>query len=437
MTAPRARIDEPFDAALTTRRWLIGAVVAVSIAGLVGMLALWPTGAAPDLGAQPTSYVDGTVASIRETICEDIELVASTGCRIVTVEIDGRTGTDATGEYVIRDTDFETPDVDVGDAVTLLDIRINPEPFRYTFVDFQRATTLWWFLALFVVIVVIFGRWQGVRALLGLVLSGVVILAFIIPSLLRDEPAVLVALSGTVVIAVIALVLAHGANMSTVVALAGTLASLAITTGLAVLAANFAHLSGLAGEEAQVLRVTADALDLRGLLIAGIVLGALGVLDDVTVTQVSTVGALRRADPTMGNVTLYREAVAVGRDHVASTVNTLVLAYAGAALPLLLVFAEGTRPIGRILSSEIVAVEVIRMLVGSIGLVLSVPITTALAAIVLTGSEPSLHGHGHGHGHDEGPGHGHDEGPGHGHDEGHDEGLDHGERANWHNGGGV
>ena len=168
-----------------------------------------------------------------------------------------------------------------------------------------------------------------------------------------------------------------------------------------------------------MLRVTADALDLRGLLIAGIVLGALGVLDDVTVTQVSTVGALRRADPTMGNVTLYREAIAVGRDHVASTVNTLVLAYAGAALPLLLVFAEGTRPIGRILQSEIVAVEVIRMLVGSVGLVLSVPITTALAAVVLTGAEPSLHGHGHGL----------DHGP--------DEGLDHGEGVNWHNGAGI
>jgi len=378
------------------------AVAAVALAALVGIGVLWPTGDAPDLGTRPTTYVDGTVDATAPTVCDDLDVVAPTDCTLVTVDLDDRDGPDSVAQYLVRSTDFATPSVEVGDRVTLLDVAANPDPYRYTFVDFQRSTPMWWLLAAFVVVVLAFGRRQGARALLGLALSGVVLLAFVLPALLRNEHAVLVALCGTVAIAVVALVLAHGANMATAVALAGTLAALAVTTLLAVVAVSAAHLTGLVAEESQILRVTAESLDLRGLLIAGIVIGALGVLDDVTVTQVSTVAALRRADPSMPRRALYREAVHVGRDHVASTVNTLVLAYAGAALPLLLVFAEGDRPIARILTSEVVAVEVVRMLVGSIGLVLSVPITTALAAAILT-DEDAVRAHGHAHGHDHTP----------------------------------
>jgi len=186
-------------------------------------------------------------------------------------------------------------------------------------------------------------------------------------------------------------------NIGTTVALAGTLAALAITSALAFGVAAATNLTGLADGRAQTLRVTAEALDLRGLLVAGIVVGALGVLDDVTVSQVSIVSALRRANPGLSRRFLYREATKVGRDHVASTVNTLVLAYAGASLPLLLFFVQGDQPAGRLLTSELIAVEVVRMLVGSIGLVASVPITTALAAAVL-GPGEDLHGHDHGDG---------------------------------------
>jgi uncharacterized membrane protein len=240
------------------------------------------------------------------------------------------------------------------------------------------------------------GRWQGLRALTGLVGSGVILVAFVVPALLRDETAVLVALTGTVAIAFLALYLAHGVNPTTTVALAGTLVSLLVIVLLALTTAEMMRLSGLADADAQALRVTAQALDLRGLLVAGIVVGALGVLDDVTVTQVSTVAALRRANPKMPRPALYLEAMRVGRDHVASVVNTLVLAYAGAALPLMLLFSQGNRPVGRILTSEIVAVEITRMLVGSIGLILAVPITTALAAAVLSGREDLHAGHSHG-----------------------------------------
>jgi uncharacterized membrane protein len=194
-------------------------------------------------------------------------------------------------------------------------------------------------VAAFIIVVVAFGRWQGVRALLGLVASGLVLVAFVVPALLRDEPALLVALAGTVAVAFVAIYLAHGLSTASTVALAGTIVSLGITTVLAFLGAGATSLNGLTDENAQTLRVTAESLDLRGPLVAGIVVGALGVLDDVTVSQVATVAALRRANPGLSTVQLYREATRVGRDHVASTVNTLILAYAGASLPLLLFFS--------------------------------------------------------------------------------------------------
>jgi len=290
------------------------------------------------------------------------------------------------------------PDLAEGDQIVLLDVASSPAAFRYSFVDYQRSTPLLWLGVAFVVVVLVFGRLQGLRALAGLGLSLAVLVLFVVPALLRDSPAVLVALVGTVTVAYLAIYLAHGVGMTSTIALAGTLVSLAATCLLAVAVASLTHLSGLATEEAQVLRVTAEALDLRGLLIAGIVVGALGVVDDVTVTQVSTVAALRRANPSLGARELYAEATKVGRDHVASAVNTLVLAYAGASLPLLLFFAQGNQPAGRLITGELVAVEVVRMLVGSIGLVSSVPVTTRLAALVLAHRDP-LPDDGHGHVH--------------------------------------
>ena len=376
-------------------RVLTVVVVIVGALAVLGTIAFWPRGDAPDLGVQPNDYVDATVTAIDDGTCQDPEIDAPGECQLVSAEL--TSGADAGDEIVfeVRATQFEVPELAEGDRVVLLDVSTAPDRYRYSFADFQRSTPMLWLLGVFVVVVIAFGRWQGVRALIGLAASGAVLLAFLVPSLLRDEPAVAVALAATVVIAFIALYLAHGVNMGTTVALGGTLAALAITSALAFGVAAAANLTGLADRRAQTLRVTAEALDLQGLLVAGIVVGALGVLDDVTVSQVSIVAALRRANPGLSGRFLYREATKVGRDHVASTVNTLVLAYAGASLPLLLFFVQGDQPVGRLLSSELIAVEVVRMLVGSIGLVASVPITTALAAVVLgPGDDP--HGHPHG-----------------------------------------
>ena len=370
-------------------------VVVVGALAVLGTIALWPRGDAPDLGDQPTTYVDATVTGIDTDTCQEPEVDAPGPCQLVRAEL---TSGDDRGDEItfeVRATQFEVPELETDDRIVLLDVATSPARYRYSFADFQRSTPLLWLLAAFVVVVVAFGRWQGVRALIGLAASGAVLLAFLVPALLRDEPAVAVALAATVLIAFVALYLAHGLNIGTTVALAGTLAALALTSALAFGVAAATNLTGLADGRAQTLRVTAEALDLRGLLVAGIVVGALGVLDDVTVSQVSIVAALRRANPGLSRRFLYREATKVGRDHVASTVNTLVLAYAGASLPLLLFFVQGDQPAGRLLTSELIAVEIVRMLVGSIGLVASVPITTALAAAVL-GSGDDVHGHAHG-----------------------------------------
>jgi uncharacterized membrane protein len=223
-----------------------------------------------------------------------------------------------------------------------------------------------------------------------------VVIAFLLPSLLRDHSPVGVALVATSLIAFAALYFAHGVSMATTTALLGTLASVVLITALAAAFTGAASLTGLSDDSVQVLRVTAEAIDPRGILIAGMVIGALGVLDDVTVTQVSAVAELRRANPSMPRRDLYRAAIRIGRDHVASTVNTLVLAYVGASLALMLFFLQEGRGLSQLLGREVVAIEIVRTLVGSIGLVASVPLTTALA--VALGIDGDAHGHGHGHG---------------------------------------
>jgi uncharacterized membrane protein len=181
---------------------------------------------------------------------------------------------------------------------------------------------------------------------------------------------------------VLALYLTHGVNHRTNVAFLGTMASLALTALLAAIFVAATHLTGLVDETVSFLQLGSAEIDVTGLLLAGIVIGALGVIDDVTVTQVSAVWELHATDPDASARQLYRSAITIGRDHIASTVNTLVLAYAGASLPLLLILVTQAEGAGLLLNRELLAVEVLRALVGSIGIVAAVPLTTAVAAIV-------------------------------------------------------
>src|SRR5918995_344711 len=250
MTAARRR----------SARWLTIVVVVAGALAVLGAIAFWPRGDAPDLGVQPNRYVDATVLGSESDTCEDPEVVAPTPCQVVTAELISGTDAGETITFEVRSTQFDVPELEVGDEVVLLDVATAPARYRYSFSDFQRSTPLLWLVVAFVAVVVAFGRWQGVRALVGLAASGAVLVAFLVPALLRDEPAVAVALAATVIIGFIALYLAHGVNIGTTVALAGTLAALAITSALAFGVAAATNLTGLADGRAQTLRVTAEAL---------------------------------------------------------------------------------------------------------------------------------------------------------------------------------
>lgn len=369
----------------TPRRILVAAVAAVALATLVGLVVLWPRGEAPDLGVADLApdVVEATVTDVAAVECLSLEEGLPATCRRVTVTLTSGPRADQPAQVDIPDIDYRVPALDAGDEVLLYDNPAAPAEFRYAFFDFQRSQPVWALLAIFVAVVLLVGRWRGVRALAGLAASLGVLTWFLLPSLLRDNSPIGVALVASVLIAFAALYLAHGVNLTATIALAGTITSLAATTVLAVAFVRLAQLTGLGDADAQVLRLTAEALDPQGLLIAGIVIGALGVLDDVTVTQVSAVAELRAALPDAEDRDLYRRAMRIGRDHVASVVNTLVLAYAGASLYLLLFFVQYDEPLGRSLGREVVAVEIVRTLVGGTGLVLAVPVTTALAVALL------------------------------------------------------
>ncbi len=280
-----------------------------------------------------------------------------------------------------------------GDDGRLEIFTVSPEsPFRqYRFADFQRRPVLVWLALLFVGVVIWLGRWRGAAALGGLIVSVTILLLFVLPAILDGRSPVLVAVFGSAAIAFVALYLAHGFNRMTTVAVIGTMSALTITALLSTLFVGLSAFTGLVSEESSLLTLF-EGVDVRGLLLAGIVLGAAGAIDDVTVTQASAVWQLRAANRDLSASELFRRGLRVGRDHIASMVNTLLLAYAGASLPLLVLFVLSDQSLGAVANSEVVAVEIVRTLVGSIGLVAAVPLTTWLAAMAADG-QPSQHHH--------------------------------------------
>ena len=349
------------------------------------MVLLWPgeQELPPTNPAQTTEVIDATLVAVEQL--EGAEAPALTpGAVMVAV----RARIDETGETV----DFETTDETgslyrPGQRVRLSLITQEGLPPTYFITDFRRSTPLLVLAGLFAAAVIWFGRLQGVRALAGLVLTFLLIVGFMIPAILDGTDPLLVAIVGSSLIMILTLYLSHGLTPKTTAAVVGTALALLVTGLLAVFFVGAANITGFASEEARMANVQTGGLSLQGLLLAGIVIGALGVLDDVTMTQASAVFQLHRADRGAGFRGLVTGALAVGRDHVAATVNTLFLAYAGASLPLLILFAGSPDGVGTVLATETVAVEIIRALVGSLGLIAAVPLTTALAAaLVLDGS---------------------------------------------------
>jgi uncharacterized membrane protein len=346
-----------------TRRILAAVLIPAALATVVAMLMLWPGRVQLPTPGNSGERVNATVTAIAGA-------AVTVRMRNETAVVDSPVGPGA-------------PRIAVGDDVVLLkSAGAVPGGRDYTIVDHQRGGPMIWLLLAAVASVLAFGRKLGLTALVGLAVSFGVLLFFIVPAILSGEKPLLVAVVGASAIMFAALYLTHGVNVHTSVAIAGTLASLVVTGVLGYGFTAALHLTGVAGDEDTFLAATRSGIDMRGLLLAGIVIGALGVLDDVTVTQAATVAEL--AGPgDRGRRDIYRAAARVGRAHVASAVNTLVLAYAGASLPLLLLLATGTAPVGQVLTGELLAQEILRSAVGTIGLVASVPITTALAVTMI------------------------------------------------------
>jgi len=246
--------------------------------------------------------------------------------------------------------------------------------------DYVRRRPLFILFAIFIVLTIFSARWQGVSSLLGMAFSFFIIFILVLPRILSGSDPVWAAMVGSFFIVPITFYLAHGVNKKTTTAILATFISLLVVGFLARIFIDLSRLSGFASEEVGFLKLGArETINVRGLLLAGIIIGALGVLDDVTISQAAVVDQLSKTKEKIGAKELYQRAMTVGRDHIASMVNTLVLAYTGAALPLLLLFVNNPHPFGEVINYEIVAEEIIRTLVGSIGLVLAVPLTTLLA----------------------------------------------------------
>lgn len=281
----------------------------------------------------------------------------------------------------------ETQKVKVGDKVVVYRGGFDQTVDDYHIIDKYRLDFLWQLAGIFILLVLITSRLKGLRSILGLGISFVVILKFIVPQILNGADPVLISIIGASIIMLTTLYLTHGYSKKTTVALISTIITLIITGLLAALAISLAKLSGLGDETAYQLTLNpafAD-LNLNGLFLGAIIIGALGILDDVTITQSAIVfelGELKKLK--LGE--LFKRGMNVGKDHISSMINTLVLAYTGVSLPLLLIIIlnPSSQPLWFILNNEALSAEIIRTIVGSMGLVLAVPITTLIAAWVVS-----------------------------------------------------
>ncbi|WP_155371823.1 YibE/F family protein [Catellatospora vulcania] len=356
------------------RRIVTAVIVPLIAATLVGLVVLWPRGQSPQQASDTMQRLHGEIVSATPACPREVPAQPGGDCGTAQVRI-GDEVVDA-----VVPTGPSAPVVGVGDDVVLIGSVDAEGGQRYAVVDHDRWGWLLALVALFAAAVIAFARWRGVASLVGLIVSFGVLLAFILPAIVRGEPPLAVAIVGSAAIMFAVIYLTHGVSVGTSMALLGTLAALVLTGLLGLLTTNLLHLTGSGSDEAAILANVLAGVDLRGLLLAGIIIGTLGVLDDVAITQLAIVGELSLADPTLSARQLYRSAIKVGRSHVASVVNTIILAYAGASLPLMLLLVTAGTRTRDVLSTQVMAAEIVRGVVGTIGLIAAVPITTALAA---------------------------------------------------------
>jgi uncharacterized membrane protein len=394
-------------------RWVAGALGAFAVATVVGLVALWPSGTEHRQSSAIVASRDVIPATVRGVALADCPLETRRGCQLVSFRLDGGLHP-GRQSYLYRPGDEATPRLSPGDRIEVTPnaqsfgnvpaeavAGADPSQAPYGFVDFQRRQPLIVLALVLAAFVVVLGRRVGIISLLGVIAGLLLITKFVVPAILEGSSPFLVALVGSFAAMYITIVPLYGIGAKSLAALLGTAVSLAGIALLALIAVHAAHIYGTAGEDATLVQSLSNGrISLQGMVLAGMLIGALGVLNDVTISQASTVLALRRGSPGQGARELYRQAIVVGRDHLGATVNTLVFAYAGAALPLLLLFSTGSVNFADAINRETVATEIVAALVGSIGLIAAVPLTTGAAALLASHlPEETLPDEGHAHRH--------------------------------------
>ncbi|MFB4313797.1 YibE/F family protein [Actinomadura sp. 21ATH] len=388
---------------------VLAVIIPVAVATLAAVLWMWPDKPeAPAASESALTKVSGTIVGIDLKPCPKQVQAAPPGepasdapptdprrCGTARVEL---TSGAAAGQVVSTELPSGpgTSVFTAGEKVVLLhapDSAGAPGASPYQLSDHDRAGPLWLIGAAFALAVVAFGRLRGLTALLGLAVTFVLLLQFLIPAILAGSAPLPTAVVCAAAIMLTVLYLTHGFTMATSIAVIGTIASLTLTGVLATVAINLAHLSGITDESSLNLDISHN-VNSQGLLLASIIIGALGVLDDVTVTQSATVTELARANPAYRFAQLYKAGARIGRAHIASVINTVILAYAGASLPLLLLLSIGRQPLGEVLTGPALATEIVRSAAGTLGLIAAVPITTALAALLRSRGPGSADGDG-------------------------------------------
>ncbi|MEX0952522.1 MAG: YibE/F family protein [Nitriliruptoraceae bacterium] len=385
------------DLGTRTHRRLLVVVALVLVATIAGLIALWPSAA--DLPERDAPVGDVVAAEVRavQVIPGDVDPITGSRGDIALLSLWLMDGDDQ-GEIVNLEVFADGyPEFEEGDQVTLALVQVGEDTFEYYVNDFQRTPVLRLLVGIFIAAVLLVSRWHGLRALIGLGASLLIVVQFIVPAILAGSSPPLVALVGAMAVMIVTLYMTHGLNEMTTAAVIGTAASLILTIGLALVFIGEGKITGFASDDAVFARFAIEGLDLQGLVLAGLIIAALGVLDDVTVSQASTVFALHDANRRLTWGSLFARAMKVGRDHIASVVNTLFLAYAGASLALLVLFSTSGLPLAEIINSEVLAEEIVKTVVGSLGLIAAVPFTTALAVTVAVRRSPDAPTAGRGH----------------------------------------
>ncbi len=372
-------------------RIMIVILIPILLVTIAALVALWPSDVQSHIRSDASSYTvegvttpRGTVTAVKESSCSgQAGSVAgdTSTCAEITVKMSSGPE-EGSNQQAFLTAPIYASGVEVGDQVRLYRVPIPDQPASYQFAEFERTTPLIFFGVVFFVLVVLVARWRGFASLLGLGFAFFILVKFLFPALIVGRDPVWVGLVASAAIMFVVLYAAHGFSVRTTTALLGTMFGLIVSAILGVVATDWAHLTGVATEDDYLLSAAAPDLKLTSVVICGIIIAGLGVMNDVTITQASAVWEL--AADERNKTVLFRRAMRIGRDHIASTVYTIAFASAGATLSILLLLAIYQRPLVDVLRTEQFSGELIRTLVGSIGLVMTVPLTTLVGVIAVS-----------------------------------------------------